>query len=416
MDRPRLRPLEAFPFERNGQKLLGLRDPSRLTDAVATLPPVAVAIVQLCDGESTRDEICVEFHRRYGTPLQREALDRLLDQLDQAFLLDSERFRAHSASVFGAFAQSPTRKAHLAGESYPAEPAMLAAALDAYFDPPHGPGRPNGAGGPLPRAVVAPHIDFARGGPAYAWAYKPLAEATELPELVVLFGTDHMGAEQPFTLTRKHYETPFGALHTDVALVDALTARVGAALGEKAAQDLFRDEYHHRGEHSLEFQMVWLRHVWKDRADGLKVVPILCGSLHDFVESGRGPRTDPRVDVFLTALGELVAGRRTLYLAGADLAHVGPRFGDADPLDAEDRGSLERRDQATLVAAGRGDAAAWFDEIRKERDRRRVCGLPPIFALLEAAQPGAGRVAAYAQCPADENGGSIVSIASLVYG
>jgi MEMO1 family protein len=416
MDRPRLRPLEAFPIDRNGQKLLGLRDPSRLTDAVATLPPVAVAIVQLCDGDSTRDEICAEFQRRYGTPLLRDALDRLLDQLDQAYLLDSERFRQFSATIFGAFAQSPTRKAHLAGESYPADAAALGAQLDGYFDAPHGPGRPNGVPGPLPRAIVAPHIDFARGGAAYAWAYKPLAEAAALPELVVVFGTDHMGAEQPFTLTRKHYETPFGPLHTDVALVDALVQKVAARLGEAQAQALFRDEYHHRGEHSLEFQMVWLRHVWKERADQIKVLPILCGSHHDFIENGKRPREDALVDAVLSSLVELVGARPTLWIAGADLAHVGPRFGDQESLDADDRGSLERRDQETLVHASRGDATAWFEEIRKERDRRRVCGLPPIFALLESARPGAGRVAAYAQCPADEAGGSIVSIASLVYG
>jgi MEMO1 family protein len=416
MERPRLRPLEAFPLAKNGQKLLGLRDPSRLTDAVATLPPVAVAIVQLFDGDTTRAEICAEFQRRYGTPLQPEALDRLIDQLDQAYLLDSDRFRQFSATVFGAFAQSPTRKAHLAGESYPADPAALSAQLDGYFDAPHGPGRPTANTGALPRAIVAPHIDFARGGAAYAWAYKALAEAATLPELVVVFGTDHMGAEQPFTLTRKHFETPLGSMSTDVALVDALTKRVAGQLGEAKAQALFKDEHHHRGEHSLEFQMVWLRHVWKDRADAIKVVPILCGSLHDFVENGHSPRSDPRVDAVLASLVELVGARPTLWIAGADLAHVGPRFGDQDALDAGDRGSLERRDQETLAHASRGDSVAWFEEIRKEKDRRRVCGLPPIFAMLETARPGAGRVAAYAQCPADEEGGSIVSIASLVYG
>ena len=261
MDRPRLRPLEAFPLAKNGQKLLGLRDPSRLTDAVATLPPVAVAIVQLFDGDSTRDEICAEFQHRYGTPLQREALDKLIDQLDQAYLLDSERFRQFSASVFGAFARAPTRKAHLAGESYPADAAALAAQLDSYFDHPHGPGRPTPNGAAMPRAIVAPHIDFARGGAAYAWAYKPLAESQELPELVVVFGTDHMGAEQPFTLTRKHYETPFGTMHTDTELVDALTAKIGERLGEARAQALFKDEYHHRGEHSLEFQVIYSFHA-----------------------------------------------------------------------------------------------------------------------------------------------------------
>ena len=231
-----------------------------------------------------------------------------------------------------------------------------------------------------------------------------------------MFGTDHMGAEQPFTLTRKHYETPLGPMHTDVELVDALTKKVGERLGQPRADALFKDEYHHRGEHSLEFQMVWLRHIWKERADAIKVVPILCGSLHDFVESGQGPRSDPRVDAVLASLVELVGTRPTLWIAGADLAHVGPRFGDQESLDASDRSSLERRDHETLAHASRGDAAGWFAEIHKERDRRRVCGLPPIFAMLETARPGAGRVAAYAQCPADDDGGSIVSIASLVYG
>lgn len=415
MDRPRLRPLEPFPIERKGQRLLGLRDPSRLTDAVATLPPVAVAIIQLCDGESTRDEICAEFQRRYGTPLQREALDRLIDQLDQAYLLDSERFRQHSATVFGAFARSPTRPAHLAGESYPADAAALTTMLDGFFAPPNGPGKPDGVRRKLPRAIVAPHIDFARGGAAYAWSYKPLAEAESLPELVVVFGTDHIGVEQPFTLTRKHYETPLGPLTTDVALVDALAQKVGERLGEAAAQSLFKDEYHHRGEHSLEFQMVWLRHVWRERADAVKVLPILCGSLHDCIERGHEPRMDKRVDALISSLAELTAGRATLWIAAADLAHVGPRFGDDEALDAGDRSSLERRDQETLLHASRGDAAGWYAEIKRERDRRRVCGLPPIFAMLESARPGAGELKAYAQCPADDEGGSIVSIASLVY-
>src|SRR5258708_1667930 len=145
MERPRLRPLDAFPIDRQGQKLLVLRDPSRLTEAVFTLPPLWVAVVQLCDGESTRDEICVEFRRRYGSNLGREALDKLLDQLDQAYLLDSDRFRQFSATVFAAFARSPERAAHLAGQSYPASAAELSAFLDAAYDSPHGPGRPGPA-------------------------------------------------------------------------------------------------------------------------------------------------------------------------------------------------------------------------------------------------------------------------------
>lgn len=415
MDRPRLRPLEAFPIEEGGQQYLALRDPSGLSEAVARLPPMAVAILQLCDGETTRDEICVEFERRYRSPLRRGTLDRLLEQLDQLLLLDSERFRQHAAQVFAGFQRSPVRPAALAGKSYPADPAALAALLDGFYAAPLGAGRPGPATGPLPRAVIAPHIDFHRGGPAYGWAYRPLAEAVELPELVVVFGTDHNGADHPFTLTRKHYETPLGALATDVALVDALEAAVSARSGPRAAESLFLDEHHHRGEHSIEFQMVWLNHVLGPRRSGVKVLPILCGSLHRHVEQDGDPAADGQVAAVLAALEALTAGRRVLWIAGADLAHVGPRFGDQDPLDAADRDSLERRDQATLAACTRGDARAWFAEIARERDRRRVCGLSPIWALLHAGRPGAGRVAAYGQCPADERGGSIVSIASVVY-
>ena len=46
-----------------------------------------------------------------------------------------------------------------------------------------------------------------------------------------------------------------------------------------------------------------------------------------------------------------------------------------------------------------------------------VCGLPPVYAMLHSlrGQPR-GRLAFYAQCAADEDGGSLVSIASVVYG
>src|SRR5262245_43538717 len=106
MDRPRLRPLEGYPVEQKGQKLLVLRDPSGVSEHVATLPPPAVAVLQLCDGQSTRDEICAEFTKRYRQRLTREALDGLLEQLDQSLLLDSDRFRQHSAQVFADFARA----------------------------------------------------------------------------------------------------------------------------------------------------------------------------------------------------------------------------------------------------------------------------------------------------------------------
>lgn len=408
MDRPRLRPLEGYPVTKNGQPHLTLRDPSRVTDAVATLPPTLVAIVQLFDGETTRDQICAEYQKRYRQTLTRPQLDGLIAQLDDALLLDSERFRNHSAKVFADFARSDVRAPLMAGHSYPSDAATLRADLDGYFAPPRGPGRPAAATAARPRAVVAPHVDFGRGGPAYAWAYHPLlASAASPPELVVVLGTDHGGIEQPFTLTRKHFDTPLGRVQTDVDLVARLIEDGGGG------DALLRDEHHHRGEHSIEFQMVWLRHVYGERADAIRALPVLCGSLGDFVERGGEPAANKATAKFLDALRAATEGRDVLWLAAADLAHVGPRYGDREPLDANDRASLEKRDRETLAPVLRGEAAGWFDEIRRERDQRRVCGLAPIYGMLRAAAPGAGQLAVYAQCAAEQ--GSIVSIASIVY-
>jgi MEMO1 family protein len=424
MDRPRLRPLEAFPVQQQGQMLLALRDPSGLAREIM-LQPLAVAILELCDGDRTRDQICADFQQKYNRPLGRDSLDKLLSQLDDAHLLDSDAFRQFSANLFGEFSRSPVRAAHLAGKAYPADPNELRKFLDETFVPPHGPGRPPAASGPLPRAIIAPHIDFTRGGAAYAWAYRDLAAASELPERIIVFGTSHAGSEHPFTLTRKHYDTPFGQMDTDVELVDRVVAGVQKRLGQARADALFRDEHHHRGEHSLEFQMVWLKYLLGDRASEVKVMPILCGSLHEFVESDADPAMDERLAVFLEELKLALDGKKVLWLAGADLAHVGPQFarpgdGDTDPLDKDDRASLEKRDQETLQPVIRGDAKGWFSAIRLERDRRRVCGLPPIYAMLRSAEASAGslkdgKLLVYAQCPADERGGSIVSIASLVF-
>ena len=79
-------------------------------------------------------------------------------------------------------------------------------------------------------------------------------------------------------------------MHTDVELVDALTKKVAERLGQPRADALFKDEYHHRGEHSLEFQAVFLRHALEARSAAAaapepRIVPVLCG-LGDAQASG----------------------------------------------------------------------------------------------------------------------------------
>jgi hypothetical protein len=108
-----------------------------------------------------------------------------------------------------------------------------------------------------------------------------------------------------------------------------------------------------------------------------------------------------------------------VIVAGADLAHVGPRFGDAQAFDAEARDGLERADRASLDQATSVDAAGFWDDVASDLDERRVCGLAPIWTLLAALGPSGraaggprGRLLHYEQT-VDREDGSIVSHAAL---
>jgi MEMO1 family protein len=285
--------------------------------------------------------------------------------------------------------------------------------LDGFFVSPDGPGRIEIAPAAAPerqntapeiRGVIAPHIDYHRGGPAYAWAYRELAERSQA-DLFVILGTCHAGMEHPFALTRKDYAGPMGDVPVDRDFVDVLARR--------ARQDCFGSELAHRVEHSIELQAVFLRYLYADRRD-FSIVPVLTSFAHEAMHQGQRPDDDTRVPRFLEALAETIAasGRRVALIAGADLAHMGPRFGDGEPVGAPELARIEREDGVMLETVAAVDPDAFFDSVARDGDRRRICGYSPIYALLRALGGGSGQVTRYGQWP-DPNG--MVSFASVVF-
>jgi len=99
-------------------------------------------------------------------------------------------------------------------------------------------------------------------------------------------------------------------------------------------------------------------------------------------------------------------------IAGADLAHVGPRFGDPEPVSPAELARLGGEDRAMLEAVEAGDAEAFFDRVARDGDRRRICGLSPIYALLRALGGTRGTLRRYAQWPDPEG---VVTFASVVF-
>jgi AmmeMemoRadiSam system protein B len=409
---PRLRQVEAFPVEHEGRKCVALRDPAGYTASIVLLHGPLLDIVSLLDGEHSVADIQGAMMRRHGELIERRRIEEVVEALDEQGFLDSAGFAERRAAVDQSFLAAPTRPATHAGTAYPTDAAALRQAIDAYFMPPEGPGpidgdgasRPERASRPEVKGLIAPHIDFHRGGPAYAWAYRDLAERSQA-DLFVIFGTCHAGMAHPFALTRKDYASPFGDALVDRDFVDALAAR--------ARQDCFGAELAHRVEHSIEFQAVFLRYLYAG-ARPIQIVPILTSFAHEAMLRGRRPDDDPRVPRFLDAVTETIAasGRRVAVVAGADLAHMGPRFGDPEPISATELARIERDDRAMLEPVAAGDPQAFFEAVAADGDRRRICGYSPIYALLRTLGAASGRVKRYGQWP-DPNG--VVTFASVVF-
>ena len=409
LEAPRLRAVDAFPAEVEGRPVVCLRDPSGVTEAVLAFPRALGPILALFDGTRSVADVQAEVMRRHGELISRGAVESLVRTLDAHLFLEGPRLQAARARQRAAYLERPARAAFHAGRAYPDEAGALAASLEGYFTAPDGPGAPRGPAGARVRGLIAPHIDFARGGPAYGWAYRALAES-EPPECVVVLGTAHAGLDgHAFAVTTKAYETPFGPLAIDTEVVEAFRRR--------APGDLLAAEPAHRSEHSVEFQAVWLQYLrpraW--RGGEVRIVPVLASFVHECLAAGRDPATVPEIAGGLAALADALAasGRRWAVVAGADLAHVGPRFGDARVFGPAELARVEADDRALLAHAEAGDPAGFFQEALRQRDRNRVCGLSPIYGLLTLVSGVRGRVLRYGQAP-DPAG--TVSFASVSFG
>ena len=401
--RPQLRSVESIvvPDEQHGRVVV-LRDTRGIAPGHAVLPPALLPIVSRFDGEHTFAEIAAEASAEIGSEVPVELVERLAQQLDEGLFLEGPTFDAALALARRAFEDAPLRPASHAGGAYPGD----AKALGAYIaEQCVSRAAPKRRGGRMV-GLIAPHIDPWRGAVGYGHAYGTLART--LPDEVdtfLVFGTSHAPMDEPFALLRKGYDTPLGPMPVDESAVDALA---------KAARfDPYHDAMNHKREHSIEFQAAFLRHVLGKRE--ARIIPILAG-LGDAQARRRSPRQDAKVASFFDAVKKLVEGRkdRIVIVAGADMAHVGPRFGDA-AFDAPQRAALEATDRESLGRAANRDEKAFWEHVAADLDERRVCGLAPVYSLLEALAPmGAprGEVLHYEQT-VDAEDGSIVSHAAV---
>ncbi len=416
-EQPRLRRLESFPVSQpQGEVVFALRDPEGFSGSVV-LPYAAAVLASYMDGTRTLAGIQEAFSRQIGQPVALAEIEQLVRALDDRLLLDTDRFRRRWKQEIEFYLNSQTRAAAHAGGAYADEPQALRQQLDALFTSERGPGAPATVADGSPSAkllgALIPHIDLHRGGTTFAWAYKRLVEESDA-DLFVVFGTAHNPMSNLFSVTRKHFETPLGTVETDRRFAARLSAHLAATPGG-AELNLAADELAHRQEHSIEFQVVFLRHLLGERRP-FKILPVLVGSFHEFIAAGTSPSESPVVSAFVAAMRKTAAeyDGRICYISSGDLAHIGQRFGDRAFLDAKRLEQQAADDRALLEAACRPDADAFFRHIAGEEDRNRVCGLAPTYTMLEVTRPARGELLRYDQA-VELDGTSCVSFASAAF-
>lgn len=406
LDFPKLRPVEAFPVEMRGRRVICLRDPEGLIDSMLMVPPELFYIVAMFDGQHSILDIQVAFTRQFGTILTSDRVRELIGQLDEARFLEGERISQLRQQILDAFRSAPLRPAVHAGQSYEADPGRLRAWMDTFFDPPAGPGRPGVDGRTeTVKGIIAPHIDLRCGGPCFAWAYREIVEASDA-DLFIVFGTGHSLVRSPYALTRKDYDTPFGPVRADQAFIEALSQR--------CPTDLFAEELGHRTEHSIEFQALFLKYLYPDR--DVAFVPILCGSFHEMIAGRKSPMETEAVRGFVEALRETIQkdGRWICLIAGVDFAHVGAKFGDPGPMTPAFLDAVASEDRERIAAIAALDAEAFFGTISRDGDRRRICGTSSIYTMLHAMNASEGRLLRYDRT-VDPQTDSAVTFASMAF-
>lgn len=391
VNRPHVRPFQPIPVEREGQRFVALRDPVMLQVQTIVVPLPALQVVQSFRGEMTLDEL----GERFGG--NRDAVAELAANLDKVGLLwgptfeEMEKARWAGLAERGAF---PPRASGTLGKDADECREKLESWLAQTEDP------------ELefaPVGIIAPHLDYDRGWPNYAAAWRGV-QGMEKPDRVVILGTNHFGLGDGTIVTELGFETPMGRLETDQAVVAGLKQRLGDAITV--------DQSDHVPEHSIDLQLPWIQHCFGDVPVVAALVP---DPLRPMIEDEDSERID--VDRFVAALRETLddVGGRTFFVASSDLSHVGPQFGEPRPVDDQRSQDVETHDREMMGHYVGGDPAAFLEAMQWNKNPTRWCSVGNMTALLKLASPEIVELIDYRQAR-DEQGRMMVTSAAMAIG
>jgi len=378
-----------------------VRDPLAIAAPNAALPAEIAPYLTLFDGSSTIGDLQIAMMRHQGGSLvYRSDAERILGELSRAGILETEEYREARRRIVLEFSEGREREAALAGTAYPADPGELATLLDRILSLPEPPAAPPAA---PPCALASPHIDLRAAERTYAAAFRSIRGLS--PSAVLLLGTGHALGGTRYCVSSKTFVTPLGPVSADRDAAE----RVRGAAGEAVSVD----DFPHRNEHSLEFPLLFLQRIFP--MERIPILPVLCGPMEDLFGQVRSPLENRGIAAFVEAVSAwlLAPPGGKLVVAGVDLSHVGPKFGDPRSGQALEP-VVRAHDREMLDALAAGDAGSFFLTGARERNRYRICGFSALWTLLAVSPELRGTVLDY-DIRHEEPTRSAVSFAAVAF-
>ncbi len=388
---PLRRNLDAMPSPDPDQPGLLLRDIFGYSERVLVIPPQLVRALQFFDGSSTENDLREWLVRSTNSFDVGPQLQNLVSVLSESGFLEDDVYFGMRDEAHQLFADLPVRQPAFAGGAYPECPEDCRRYFDQFLE--EAPELEATAGKLV--GIAAPHVSFEGGWECYRDAFTALRQMGPDRTYIIL-ATSHYGEPEKFGVTRKPYMTPYGETTPANDLLDELKALAPDALIE--------EDYCQVMEHSAEFHVLWLQHLF---GANVKVLPILVGAC--FADS---PESNPHLKAMLDALAALAQkhGEKLGWVLSIDMAHMGQRYGD-EATFTEGDAAIESNDKLRVGTLEAGDIDQFWTEVRKNDDPSKWCGSAPLYAFYRALPGVKAEMLRYGQWSIDET--SVVSFAGM---
>ena len=384
---PHIRQFQPVPMKKEGQVIVGLRDPFQLSKETLALPGNLFTIVQKMDGETSAEDIAK------GAKAPPEQFIELLRKLDETGLLWGPTYSKFEDELLTQLHTNRTFNIGMTA-SLGKTPEACKEQLTSWFKETEDPEFESQI-----RAIVAPHLDYDRGWPNYASAYYAWQNSRN-PDRVVILGTNHFGNGDGVVLSTIGFTSPLGTCPVDSQVIEKLVEKFGNAL--------IGDMLDHHAEHSIELQLPWIQHCFGN-------VPIIAAlipsPLIPLIEDD-GERTT--TDEFVRALKEILdeVEGTTYFVASADLSHVGQQFGEPRPVDEQRKFDVEKHDREMMAKFIHGDAEEFVDAMKWNNNATQWCSIGNMSAVIQLTCPNEIELIDYRQW-SDDNGTTLVSSCSM---